>query len=562
MVKRKSKKYNDILNLILIIVALFLINIISQNFYIRIDLTNDKRFTLSNVSKKILKNLDDIVFVKVYLDGDLPVEFDKFRKSIKETLDEFRVIAKSKLQYEFINPSESSNPKTRNDIYRQLYKEGLRPVDIKTNDKNELSSQIIWPGAIITYKNKSIAVNLLKTILGAPTEFMINSSIENLEYELVNSIAKLTQNVSKRIAFIEGHGELTAKETADITKKLKEFYFVDRIKINGKLNSLKDYDAIIIAKPDSSFSEKDKFVIDQFLMNGGKILWLIDVTTADMDSLKNARFTLVIPKDINLDDMLFKYGARINKDLVLDLRSSPLPIVTGYIGDKAKQELLPWHYFPLSIPFSHHPIVNNVDAIQFKFVSTIDTVSTNKTKKTILLSSSKYSRTVNVPARVSFNILRFKPEAKLFNKEYLPLAVLLEGKFTSLFTNRIPSIIENSKEIKFKSESKDTKMIIVADGDIIRNDINENKIYPLGYDKFTNQQYGNKDFILNAINYLCDNSGLIQIRGKTYPIRLLDKTRIENEKTKWQIINTIIPILIIFLIAFIINYIRKKKFIY
>ena len=394
-------------------------------------------------------------------------------------------------------------------------------------------------------------------------EQVLNNSIRDLEYELSNSIRKLQGNEDNKIAFIVGHQELEDPYVADVTRALQEYYKVERTLINGQLNKLREYKAIIIAKPDSLFSEKDKFVIDQYVMNGGKVLWLVENTFASMDSLGTDGETIGISRSNNLEDMLFKYGVRVNTQFVQDIQGSPIPIVTGYMGNQPQTQLFPWYYFPLVFPVDKHPIVLNLNAIKFQFANVIDTVGPPSIKKTILLRTSKYARVMNTPARISLASVKQEPEEKDFNKGFLPLAVLLEGNFQSVFTNRIPSAISDSKEIKFKAScDKPGKMIVIADGDVIKNDFNESKqtLFPLGFDKYTKETYGNKNFILNAVNYLCDDDDLISVRARELKLRLLDKTKIQKEATKWKTLNVILPIALIVSLGFWLNKRRKNKY--
>lgn len=572
----KQNKKNDITKVAATFVVLILLNYISSFWFLRFDLTQEKRYTLSDATKNILKNLDDVVYFKIYLEGEFPAGFKKLRNETREMLNEFKAYAGKKIEYEFINPSASSDKKTREDIYRQLYKQGLLPTDLSVKEDDGVSNKIIWPGAILSYKNKEIPLQLLKSQMGVPPEQIVNGSIESLEYELINGINKITQQNVMKVAFIEGHGELNSLQTADIAKTLADYYVVDRITLNGQLSSLTEraendsgnftvkrkYETLIIAKPTHAFSENDKFIIDQHLMYGGKILYLIDPVFAEMDSLETSEFTMAIPIDLKLNDQLFTYGARINFTLVQDLQAAPIPVVTGRIGTQIKTEMFPWLFFPLFMPNTSHPIINNLNAVKGEFVSTIDTIAKPEIKKTILLQSSKYTKILNAPVRISLGMLRIEPNMQQFNKPQQPVAVLLEGKFNSVFENRIPKSVENSKEIAFKNKSVDTKIIVVGDGDMIRNHVKKtgNEYLPLGYDRFTKQQYGNKDFILNCVNYLCDDNGLMEVRSRKLTLRLLDQALIKEQRTKWQTLNLLLPILIVIAFGITQYIIRKKRY--
>jgi ABC-2 type transport system permease protein len=558
----KVNKKKSLVNLVSGLLLIILVNYVGFYMFDRYDLTSEKRYSLSNATKDLVAELDDVVFVRIYLDGDLPAGLENLRNATKETLDELRAYSNDMIEYEFINPSEDPDEKVRTDIYRNLTKKGLQYTNIELRKGDKYSEQIIFPGAIFSYKDTEVPLQLLKSQLGASPEQMLNVSIQQLEYEISSSIKKLTRPKRHKIAFIEGHAELEEIEVADITQTLNEFYTVERIYLDGKLNSIKDFDAIVIAKPDSSFSEKDKFIIDQFIMNGGRALWFLDNVFASMDSLRRTSTTMGIPVSNNLEDMLFKYGVRINTNLLLDLQALPIPVVTGYTGNQPKQEFFPWHYFPLIASTSNHPIVNNLDLIKTEFVSSIDTVGGKGITKTVLLATSEKSKALMTPVRISLNILRDPVDKRQYNKGNLPVAVLLEGEFNSVFKNRVPPGITNSKEIQFKGKSSPTKQIIVSDGDVIKNFVNYEKeiYYPLGYDKYTERQYGNKDFILNAVNYLCDDNGLIDARSKEFKIRLLDPEVLDNESAKWQTINIVTPILLILLLGLIQLLWRKKRY--
>lgn len=573
-VKKRNIKQQQTIQLLASILFLLLINIIGSFVFTRLDLTTEKRYTLSDATKKMLKEIDDIVYFKIYLEGDYPAGFKRLHNETKEMLDEFKVYSKN-IQYEFINPSANSNKKVVKELYKQLISKGLSPTNLHVKTKEVSSQQIIFPGAIVSYQEKEIPLQLLNTQLGLPSEEVLNNSIQVLEYNIANTIKKLIVKEKSRIAFIEGHGELPTIRLADIAWRLSEYYDVTRIRLNEQINSLRDtlkqnnipvfknkYTALIIAKPDSTFSEKDKFIIDQFIMRGGKVLWVIDPVFASMDSLQKSFSTVSMPLQLNLEDALFKYGVRLNTNLLLDLNALPIPVITGQTGDRPQQSLLPWFYFPLLTPTIKHPIVHNLNAIKTEFISSLDTVGSLKIKKTILLETSKYSRIINTPCPVSLDIVMKQPDIKLYTKKHQPVAVLLEGEFESVFKNRILPELAYSKEICFLEKSKPTAMVVISDGDIIKNQIryqqNQNIPLPLGYDKYTNQTFGNADLILNIMNYLCDDSGLITLRSRELKLRMLDKTRMENELLYWQLLNIILPVLLILFIGIIRFFLRKR----
>ena len=557
------------------LLIIILINIISSFVFTRFDLTSEKRYSLSPATKKLLRNLNDIVFFKVYLEGDFPAGFKRLHNETKEMLDEFRAYSDN-IQYEFINPATNSNKKAVNDTYKLLMEKGLQPTNLQVKGNSGSSQQILFPAALVTYRDKEMPMQLLMTQMGAGAEAQLNNSIQALEYNISNTIRKLTVKMKPQVAFISGHGELDKFHIADAVLGLQEYYDVQRLKINGQINSLRvvldsakgfvanRYQAIIIAKPDSAFSEKDKFIIDQYIMHGGKVLWLIDPVYASQDSLQRNSVTYGFANPVNLEDMLYKYGVRLNTNLVMDLNSLPIPVKTGAMGNQPQYSFLPWVYFPVLTPSIKHPIVNNLNAIKTEFISTIDTINVPDIIKTILLTSSDYSRTVNAPVRISLETLMKKPDERLYNMKNLPVAVLLEGKFTSVFKNRMSKELTGRKEIAYLEESEKTAMIVLADGDIIKNQVrNANGSpmpLPLGYDMYTQQTFGNKDFILNAVNYLCDNSGLMSVRSRELKLRILDKTKIENNRFTLQLINTVIPMILIIGLGIVLNIMRKRRY--
>jgi ABC-2 type transport system permease protein len=574
---KQDIKKNNLLQLGIGLIILILLNLVGFRFFTRMDLTSEKRYTLSEPTKKMLRDLDDIVFFQVYLDGDFPAGFKRLRRETREMLDQFRAYS-DKIQYEFINPSSSDDQQERNAVYRRLVERGLNPTDLQVKSNEGTSQLIIFPGAIVSYLGKEFPMELLVSQMGVPPEEALNNSIQNLEFNMANTIRKLSVQTKPKLAFIEGHGELDALQTADITRSLREYYLVDRISMDGQLNSLTEreeledgkvlirnkYHAIVIAKPEKPFDEKDKFIIDQFVMRGGTVLWLIDPVYASMDSIQFADATVGIINDLNLSDQLFNYGVRLNTNLVMDLSALPIPMQTGEVGGTPQYNFFPWYYFPVLHPLIDHPIVKNLNAIKTEFIGSLDTISKQGITKTVLLTSSELSRTVNTPVLISIDILLKEPDRRLYQKKHIPVAVLLEGSFESLYKNRVPPEIRESSEIGFISESKPAKMIVVADGDIIKNQIRQTggrlEPYPLGFDLYTSQTFGNKEFILNAINYLVEEDGLISIRSRELKLRLLDQSKVRSEKLKWQVINTGVPVLVIFILGFIMFFMRKMKY--
>jgi ABC-2 type transport system permease protein len=532
---------------------------------------------LAQSTKDVLTNLDDIVFFRVYLEGDFPAGFKRLRRETKELLDEFRAY-NSNIQYEFINPSESEDPQERNDTYKLLMEQGLKPTNLQVKTKSGMEQQVIFPGAIVTFREKELPIELLDAQINVPPQAVLNNSIEDLEYKLIESIKRVSRKKKQHIAFIEGHGELNEKDVWDITQTLKQDYVVERFAIDEDINALAKrtledsikneyritplFAAIIIAKPTTAFSEKDKFIIDQYLMHGGKILWLLDPVVASMDSIQRTASTVAVDANLKLQDQLFTYGVKINKDLIMDLNAMPIPLKTGMMGDQPQIDFFPWYYFPIVTPVSQHPVVRNLNAIKTQFVSSLDTNRVKNVKKTVLLQSSPYSRTAKIPAVISLSMLKQKPNEKLYHGPPRALAVLLEGTFQSFYDNRIPPSLMEAKEIGFKNHSVNTSMIIVSDGDIIRNQfkIPEGYPLPLGYDQFTRETFGNKEFLLNALNYLTNGSEVVSIRSREVKLRMLDMTKVNKNRVMIQVVNVVVPILMVILTGLLLMWLRKRKY--
>lgn len=582
--KRKNIKKNEILSLIITLIIIVLVNIIGSFIYTRFDLTSEKRYTLSDKSKNILKNLDDYVYFRIYLEGDFSAGFKKLRKETKEMLDEFRAYSKF-IDYEFINPSESNDAAERNETYKILYQSGLNFYTETVQTNSGMQQIMVWPGIIISYREKEMAIDLLSGQSGQSQETVLNNSAQDLEYKLISAIKEISTSVKPTIAFVDGHGELADNDVYDIANTLSQKFIIKRATLNEQLNSLmtrdfdKDssivirpaFDGIIIAKPTKPFSEKDKFIIDQYIMYGGKVMWILDPVSADMDSLKNAESTMGLALNLNLDDQLFHYGLRLNRNLLLAYPCAQIGIVTGQ-GANLQSMLMPWYYFPLLIPASEHPVVRNLEAVKADFVSSLEpTTSAPEIQKIPLLKTSDYTKVSSAPVYISLEILNQRPSQGMFPQKGLTTAYLLNGVFSSIYENRMPEAIMESAEIGFKTRSVTTSMIVIADGDIIRNQLaqldyakkNNKRVgspLPLGYDQYTNNTYGNKQFIENAVSYLIEGEELINVRSRELKIRLLDINRMNANPVLWQIINVVLPSALMIFLGIILALIRKKKY--
>jgi ABC-2 type transport system permease protein len=557
---RRNLKRQAILQAVLLSGILLFLNVISSFWFTRFDLTDDKRFTISESSRRLMSGLKDIVFVKVYLSGDFSPAFTRLSQATREMLDELRTYSNGNLEYEFVDPSASPDEKERNLVYAQLYQKGIRPTTVEERTKEGTKRTYIFPGAIVSYSNVEMSVQLLQNQIGVPPELQLNNSIQNLEFELCNTIRKATNPLRPIVGFLDGQGELDTLRIADFASAVQSSYELRRIRINGQLDALKDLRCLVVARPDSAFDEKDKFIIDQYVMRGGRVVWLLDPMQADMDSLSNRGEMIALARDLKLDDMLFRYGVRVNYDLVQDLMASLIPVVTGMVGNQPKQQLLPWYYFPVMTPDSRHPIVNNLNSIRGQFVSSVDPIEVEGVKHTVLLTSSRYSRILPAPVRVSLGIMQFKPDPKQFPVRNIPVAVLLEGEFTSLYKNRIPPAIADSKEIGFRERSTKNKMLVVGDGDLIRNDIQRGKPLELGYDKYMNMTYGNKSFLLNALDYLIDESGLMLARNKEFRLRMIDPSVLESDTRPLAAANVGLPLVLILVFGVVKGILRRRAF--
>ncbi len=550
---------------ILLLAFIVVINIISSGWFFRIDLTSEKRYSLSDNTKSLIAGLDETLHIKVYLEGDLNVGFKRLSQATYEMLNEIRVYGGRNIQYSFIDPLQGTS-KEKKKIKEEFNNFNLnaQPVYEQTEDGRNTQS-FVFPYAIIEYNGELLPIHLLENIKGFSGPENLNKSIESLEYKITDAIRRLTSSEKPKIAFLEGHGELDELDVLDITDHLSKYYQVERGVLGSDPNILDSYRSVIIAKPQKKFSESDKFIIDQYLMNGGTVLWLVDAVNITVDSLRNHEETLGLISDLNIEDQLFKYGVRINPVLVQDLQAGMIPVSVSTHNQQSKIVPAPWLFNPLLIPQPDHSISRNMNVVQGEFVSTIDTVNTGlKIKRSVLLRTSRYTKTDQVPVFISLRFVNEKPNQKAFNQSFLPVAIIEEGIFPSVYTNRmIPEKFSHSIN-KIKTESKPTKMMVVADGDLIKNKIRfkstNPQILPLGYDEMTKQNFGNKDFILNTVNYLCDDEGWMDLRARTYTLRLLDKNKLSNEAFLWKMINLIVPICMILLLGIIVSIYRKFKY--
>jgi gliding-associated putative ABC transporter substrate-binding component GldG len=555
-------KKNNLKSLLILIGILLVLNLIGGSFFHRFDLTKDKRYTLSATSLNILKQVKNPLSIKIYLQGVLPAEFKRLQQETRDLLEEFQSYNRN-IVFEFVNPMENKDESMNN--VKELYRKGLTPINISVDDKGKQTQDMVFPWAIAVYDNKEVNIPLLKNRMGASTTDKVMGSIQNLEYSIADALNKITKAKQKKIAVIKGNGELQEVHIAKFLMQVKESYFIgpftlDSVAKNpfGSLDALKKYDLAVIAKPTETFSDSEKQVLDQFIINGGKTIWLVEQTVAEMDSLHNdSGATLAFPRDLNLNDMLFKYGVRINPDIIKDEQGSPIKLATGEQGSATQYQAFNWKFAPQVYPTSTHPIVKNLGGIRFDFANPIDTLK-NGIKKTILLQSSPYSRKIGTPAEVNLNIVSEKSSPKDYpNKGNIPMAVLLEGNFHSVYENRVLSFDQKN----FKNIGDNNQMIVISDGDLIKNQLDKNgQPVELGFDQRSGNVYDNKDFMLNCVNYLLDDNGLINIRSKDFDIPLLDKEKVYENYTRTQILTIGLPILILAIFGLLFSYFRKRKY--
>jgi ABC-2 type transport system permease protein len=567
-VKNKRNKRKDILILAMLLLIVILFNFIGSLVFKRFDLTTEKRYTLAESTRSLLKNINEEVLFKVYLQGNFNPGFTRLRNETREILDEFRAYSNGNIQYEFIDPSgDGLTVEEQRSVQKQLYEKGLIPEEIVEKKSDKTSNLRIWPGAIVSYKGKEAVWQIYthQAGIGFSQEESVNNSVQELEYSLTNAIRKLQRAKKAEVTFLEGHYEPDTLRKFDFMRSLSEYYSVNRTRIpeGGELGSLKGTDALIISKPDSSFTDKEKFIIDQFIMEGGKVLWLVDPVGINMDTLQMKGYTIGFNRPLNIEDMLFKYGVRLNPVLIQDMQCGPIYMNVGFKKDQAPNwKPFPWVYYLWVMPTGSHPIVKNLDAIKMDYVSSIDTITARGIKKTVLLETSRNTKLQTTPARIALQYATLPVKESQFKSGFQTTAILLEGSFTSFAENRLPTILRTSKDFKFIEKGKPTKMIVVADGDIMLNDIEKKSgnIMPLGYDKYSRQVFANKTFLLNCVNYLLDDEGMLQLRSREVKLRLLDKKKIKQQRTKYQMINVMLPLLIVITFGMIQFYVRRRKY--
>ena len=539
-------------NIAVLSIGLMLLNIINQSFYTRLDLTSDNRYTLSDTTKNIISKVDKFLFVTVYLEGDFPSEFKRLQLETLQYLEEL-ALENSNIKINFEAPDNQREA---------LIKRGMMPSQLTVEEDGKLSEAIIFPWAEISFGKRSKIISLLPNAVVASQDEQLEKAIENLEYSFSNAINSITQKKQKRIAVLTGNGELQDiyqySFLSEVSKKYRLGKFtLDSVATNPQktLQDLTSFDLAIIAKPTQRFTTKEKFTLDQYIANGGKTLWMLDYVQADQDSLFANGKMLAYPRDLNLTDLLFSYGIRINTTLIKDLYAAQIPVATGKVGNQTQFKNLEWFYHPLVSGNPKHAITKNVSPVRLQFANQIDTLK-NNIKKTPLLISSVLTQKIGTPAFIELQSIADEVVENDYNNGNQLFAVLLEGNFKSAYKNRVKPY--NSE--LYKENATNNKMVIISDGDVGKNQILKDEPFDLNRDKWTNQQFGNKDFLINSIDYLLDDVGLIQLRNKTLTIKTLDKKKAFKERTFWQILNVVLPILIVLGFGFVFNYWRKRKY--
>jgi gliding-associated putative ABC transporter substrate-binding component GldG len=538
------------------------INYGNQFYFKRFDLTHDKRYTLSETSMNIIEQIDSPLYVDVFLEGNFPADFKRLQIETRQLLEEFTAYNPN-IIFQFVNPIEKEEERVA--VMKQFYERGLQPLSVTVDNKGKQTQEVVFPWAVASYGDRSSKVGLLKNLMGASTEEKVISSVQHLEFAFAEAFHKIINEKQKKIAIIKGNGQLEDIFIADFLRTVRESYFIGPFTLDSvakqqpteTLEALKKYDLAIIAKPTEAFSEEEKQVLDQYIINGGKTIWLIDNVNANYEDLySEAGALLAHSNELNLTDMFFKYGIRMNPLLVKDEYAIPIKVATGEQGSQTQYQQFFWKFSPFIYPATTHPIVKNMEGIKFEFASPIELLK-NDIQKTVLLTSSEYSKPVGTPTQISLDLLTEEVNPEDYaGKGLMPVAVLLEGSFKSMYENRILPF----KDANFKSNGIENKMIVISDGDVIKNQIDKGVPLELGFDKWTNNLYGNKDFMMNCVNYLLDDTGLINIRSKDVDLPLLDKEKVYQNYTWAQLITIGLPIAIVFVFGLLFTYLRKRAY--
>ena len=557
---------NKIFEILLVLLILILINVVASYFYNHIDLTEDSRFTISESTKDLVREVDDNLLIQVLMDGQLAAGFKRLKNAGEDMLSEFNSL-NSNVEYEFFDPMEGSTEEI-NTLTQQLKEMGILPLNLRVMDGKETVDKLVYPYAIVNFAGRKVVINLLEEQRqGVPNEIILNNSVSLLEYKFSDAIYRIRTKNKPNIVFTSGNGELDISQTAFLERKLRDRYDTGRIVLDSVVKINQAIDLLIVAKPRQVISERSQFLIDQYVMNGGNIIWLIDRYEVNVDSIRTNGFYVPKPIELGLEDMFFKFGVKYKDNLVLDLDCTRIPQVIGEQGDKPQIEKFNWYYHPLIVPSGNHPITNKLDLVNMFFPSTIDTLKTKADiRKNIILSSSQYSRYQLYPMRLNFEILKFDPDPDKFNKGPQALSVIVEGKFVSLFKNRVGQEMKDmlkSIDSEYKEESIGSKQLFISDGDMIKNYYNPSsqQVSAIGFNIWEETAFpGNEDFIINAIDYMTDDLGLIETRSKELKLHLLNTTKAKEEQTFWQLFNVALPLIFLVFFGLGFAFVRKRKY--
>ena len=561
--KRRPLKRAVIHSALYMVISL-IVTAVSLNHFFRIDFTKEKRYTLSAQSKDVLHQVNSPVVAEIFLDGDIPSGFKKLESAVVEHLHDMKVYCDQPIIVKIINPYTEVKSSQQNQYFEHLLQRGIIPTNVRIKTEEGTTTKLIFPAVALKSGNKEVIINLLKNNVLLRDEENFIHSMELLEFELAKGFKLLFQQKKQQIAFLKGHGELDENHVYDFTQSLSDNFDIRSINSESLYTSSDSIKVLIIARPEERFPERDKYIIDQYIMRGGRILWLIDPVRVSLDSLSNGMSTLAFPKDLNINDQIFQYGVRLNTDLVQDVECLQIKVNTALAGQQPKYSAAPWYFTPLLQPSQNNPIGKNVNRVMAEFVSSLDLVGENSSiRKNILLSSSAYARINKCPMIVNLGMIDAPPSRELFTRKFIPTGALLEGKFSSVFKNRMVDQLGFPAGTHSLTESRDTKMMFFSNGSLIANKVNHQgdkvRIVPAGYDPVSNITFGNKDFFINAVNYLCDDSGLMQLRSRTMTMRLLDKVKLREELILWQIINVVAPVLFILIAGLIFWFYRHRR---
>jgi ABC-2 type transport system permease protein len=533
-----------------LVVATVLLFLVTENIRFRLDLTADKRYSLTSASVRVAREISQPVVVELFLAGELQPQFRKLQQAVMDKVRDIGRYSGKPVRIILTDPYEAAAPKERSAFFEQLAEKGIRPTDVRQQTEQGTSTRLIFPGAMIRYGESETGVSFLKYSAGFSAEVNLNHSVEGIEYGIISSLRKLMADEKPVIAFLKGHSELNPWEVHDLVTSLSDQYTV-RFMTPEELTAGKQPPrVVIIADPKDVFSERDKYFLDQTFMKGSRMMWLVDPVQVSLDSLSQGLMTLAFPRDVNVSDMLFQYGVRINSDLVQDVACIQILVNTAPAGNRPEFTPQPWYYSPLLTPADNHPVGRHLNLVQSEFVSSIDTVAgSSETRKTVILSTSPYGRTVRTPAAVSLRIIDSPPARELFNRPFIPAGVLVEGTFLSVFRNRLLDQLSVDQS-SFSGSTTNGKMMVFSDGSLIANKVRYNpgaepEILPLGYDRVSRQTFGNMEFFLNAVHYLADDEGILELRNRTVKLRLLDRVRLRESRRFWAFLNTGAPVLLV-----------------